>query len=215
MRGIFAEKNHLRKSKLLTDHERIRRFAGESTRAYINRYKRVELALREIGINIAASYDAEARGHRLLETSLVGPTERRNIITMIQGVFEFNIVADALVELFPDNRPPPACVTASGLPIAPRGKGTGKGRDNRTQNTNKAFIANKSTDDRPEGATVAETSLEDDPTPDEVSIDDPENNPENNDDGADDSALEAALEELHEVMSVTAKKLKHLTQARG
>ena len=193
MRRNFAEKNHLRKSKLLTDHERIRRFAGESTRAYINRYKRVELALREIGINIAASYDAEARGHGLLETAMVGPTERRNIITMIQDVFEFNLVADALVELFPDSRPPPACVTASGLPVALRGKGAGKGGDNRSPNTNKAFLTNQSAGDQPAAAAAAaEPPLEDDPTPEDDPSDDLEQAAENNEDGTDDITIETA-----------------------
>ena len=215
MRRNFAEKNHPRKSKLLTDHERIRRYAGESTRAYINRYKRVELALREIGINIAASYDAEARGHGLLETAMVGPTERRNIITMIQDVFEFNLVADALVELFPDSRPPPACVTASGLPVALRGKGAGKGGDNRSPNTNKAFLTNQSAGDQPAAAAAAaEPPLRTTPRR-RTTLATTWSRQRRITRTARTTSRSRQLEELYEVMSVTAKKLKHLTQARG
>jgi len=114
MKRAFSERDHHRKTKLLTDHERVRRNQGAAIRTYINRYRRVEASLREIGIDVARTYDPEARGHRLLETCFIGPEARRNVITMCQGKFDFDRVSAALLELYPENRAAPPSVSASG-----------------------------------------------------------------------------------------------------
>lgn len=58
MRSAFGERAHLQNAKFLHDYEKLRRSPGESMRAYVNRYRRVEGELMNVRVDIATTYDA-------------------------------------------------------------------------------------------------------------------------------------------------------------
>ena len=62
------------------EYENMGRYPQESIRAYCNRYRRVEAALKAIGVDILLTYDAEARGSRLLDRARLSAEQQRMIL---------------------------------------------------------------------------------------------------------------------------------------
>ena len=230
MRRAFGEVQTDRKQKLLLDHEKLRRNHGEPVKAYILRYQRTENALREIGVNVRDSYDDEQRGYRLLETSLLGPEARRNLVTMTQGSFTFDAIMRNLQLLYPENRSTPSLVTAYGTQInrpppanspnyhkgGGRG-GTAGGARGGSHSGKGGAATNRSstlaTEVVPEGDEDGEQPAADNEDAAEGQEDDSEDVQQNGGD-EDLEELQAEVEGLYEAFSVTAKKLKSVVQGR-
>ena len=93
------------KRKYLSDYEVISRTAGESTRAYVNRYHRVEKSLLSIGIDVGLTYDltydSESRGSRLLDRAKLSHEQQRIILVGTSQSLNFDDIKSAASQLEP------------------------------------------------------------------------------------------------------------------
>lgn len=93
LRQAFKQKEVYVKRHYLNDYENISRYPNESLRSFINRYKRVEASLKAIGIDMTLSYDAEARGSRLLDRSKLTADQQRMILVGANQNMSFDMTA--------------------------------------------------------------------------------------------------------------------------
>ena len=54
------------KRRFLQDFEQIRRYQGETMRAYVLRFRRVQRSLTAVGVNLEATFDGEAFGFKIV-----------------------------------------------------------------------------------------------------------------------------------------------------
>lgn len=108
LRPAYEERDLNRKASHLNSYETIRRHRGEGIRAYVNRYLRIEGQLLDCNIEVRTTYDAEARGYRLLSDGHLPHEGVRNVITAAGGSYHFNNFRDALMMIYPDSSPSPS-----------------------------------------------------------------------------------------------------------
>ena len=94
LRANFAGQGLQRKRQLLDKYESVNRHPNETLRDYLNRYKLVEAALREVSINISTTYDNEARGDRLIQRAHLHPMAVQNIPHVSREERERNSICD-------------------------------------------------------------------------------------------------------------------------
>ena len=96
------------KRRYLHEYEYIGRQANESIRSFCNRYQRTEKSLLATGINVAAMYDGESRGSRLLDRMRLTMEQQRLILVSTGQSLQFDAIRDAAQLQYPEHRPVPA-----------------------------------------------------------------------------------------------------------
>lgn len=233
MREYFGEPSGHRKQKLLIDHGRLRRMQGEAIHAYCLRYRRTEAALMQNGIDVVGTCDGQARGHHLLERTMLGPDGRRQVVTMVSDDFTFSKIAKAFQTLHPENRAAPPLVTATGINISKTPPcGGGRCQGGRQQGGRSGGFRQPGTNHESSvHATEAADSEQADPVPvlaTEDVADETVAQGDGQEDGAEMEAddmgdaeeddvgeeVQATIDEANEILSVIVKKLKNITQGR-
>ena len=82
------------KRKFLHEFENLRRYAGETMRAYINRFRRSQRCLKSVGIDVSLTYDDESMGARLLDRSGLSQEGQRMILVGTQQRLNFDLIVD-------------------------------------------------------------------------------------------------------------------------
>lgn len=86
------------------EYESFRRYQGELIRTCISRFRRSIRNLRAVGVDITATYDQEALGHRLLDRSGLSVGNQRVILIDTNKRLELEVIAEALTLQYPDFR---------------------------------------------------------------------------------------------------------------
>ena len=235
LKAPMEQKAIYQKRRYLNDFEHIRRYQGETTRSFVNRFRRVQRSLRSVGINIEAAYDNESMGSRLLDRSGLTHEQQRMILVATSQSLLFESVAEALTLQFPEFRGAP--------PISGGKDGQGKGKNKSMGSTSSSSMPSSSTSSTASSrqssvssvrgaptrrAFVAAHDAGDDQQEDDEFLDtieeefeDDQNEPNDDqddceeDDGFEDDGEGANdLQELASVLTVTAKKLNNLTLGR-
>ena len=228
LKNAFQQKTVYVKRHHLHEYENMGRYPQESIRAYCNRYKRVEAALKAIGVDISLTYDAEARGSRLLDRARLSIEQQRMILVGTNGQLDFTTVAAAMIMQYPDYKPAPPVFTKDGKGnhkghssssssasttasssstapsnFAPRRKGDGKYSDKSRRVFQTINEEEEADHNQEEDGDEAGDEEEADGDPDHAEEEEEEADPDNNE-----------FEELAQVLTVTAKKLASITQGR-
>ena len=238
LKSAFQQKQVYVKRHYLHTYENISRFGSESLRTFINRYKRTELALKAVGVDIALSYDAEARGSRLLDRCRLSQDQQRLVLVGTNQDMSVDAIGSALVMQFPDYRPPPPIIQAYQSSKGPGGKGfPSKHFSSGTTSSSMSSASTAPTSassyrkgdgkNRPRRVfqTVNETmdgspdgEAEDPPAPEDPSFyfEELANEEDAGDDidGTDDNHGAEDVEHLMQVLTVTARKLAAMNQGR-
>ena len=80
LRSAFQQKSVYVKRHYLHEFETIARLPQESMRSFVNRYRRVEVSLKAIGVDMALSYDSKSRGSRLLDRAKLSLDQQRMVL---------------------------------------------------------------------------------------------------------------------------------------
>ena len=80
LKGPMEQKVVYQKRKFLHEFENLRRYAGETMRTYINRFRRSQRCLKSVGIDVTLTYDDESMGARLLDRSGLSQEGQRMIL---------------------------------------------------------------------------------------------------------------------------------------
>ena len=209
------------KRRLLADYEHIYRGPQEGMRPYVNRYQRTERSLSTVSIDVEKMYDKEARGARLLERSKLSHEHQRQVLIRTMQSLDFETVKVVLLFQWPDHRPPPPQLGGGhqesrerpSFPPRPsfkgdRDKGKGKGKGKRDQ-PRAAFMTSNEIQDEHEDTTEPLETINEEPedpqSGDEAPADD-DFDPEDYDD--------EVAQEIHQILTVTARKLSGIVQAR-
>ena len=110
------------KRRFLQDFEQIRRYQGETMRAYVLRFRRVQRSLTAVGVNLEATFDGEAFGSRLLDRSGLSHADQRLILVGAQQSLDFEAIAECLTLQWPEFRAPPPVVNKDGKGLGKSGK---------------------------------------------------------------------------------------------
>ena len=222
-RAIETRSVHL-KRKLLADYEHLYRHNGEGMRSFINRYQRSERALLSVNIMVEKMYDGEARGARMLERTKLPVEMQRQVLIGTMQSLEFDTVKDALLFQYPDHRAaPPLFGQHHGAPPHHRQpfKGRGKGKDkgagkgDGNKGKSQAWITDYTNDEQDYQQTDQEYEPNADDSLDIIYEDGPEEDPEDADqEGELDDDQDFDPEEISQILTVTARKLAGMTQAR-
>ena len=231
------------KRKLMADYESIVRQPGESMRAYSNRYRRCEIALQSVAVDVSGMYDSESRGNRLLERSRISPENQRLVLIGSGYKLTYESIVESLCMSFPEHKPPLQLFGKDGQPIkakfSPSTSSSSTSSSASTSATSyRSFGSNSFRDRDRKGkgkgkvrqafvAEAAEEPLEaideddeefHDPEfedqPDSVEFEEPDDNIEQDDD------VELLEDDpfdpqaIAQVLTVTAKKLQGLTLGR-
>ena len=239
LKQAFKQKEVYVKRHYLNDYENISRYPNESLRSFINRYKRVEASLKAIGIDMSLSYDAEARGSRLLDRAKLTADQQRMILVGTSQNMAFDMISAALTMQFPDYRAPPPLAQRD----PPKGFGKqGKGYDRTSSAPSSSSSSSASTASHRKGDgrdgrdgkgrfarmnRVFQTILEecDDEAPDAIPEDGEADPGEAEADAEvteqdieavepDDGEEDGTFGDLAQVLTITAKKLAAMTQGR-
>ena len=126
LRGPLQQRILFQKRKLLSDFENVKRNNQETVRQYLNRYRRIERDLDNVGIQSSAMYDAESRGNRVLERCLLAPDLQRLVLIGAGNDLHYEKIYESLCLQFPDFRPSPP-LFFPGNQWGNSGKGNNKG----------------------------------------------------------------------------------------
>ena len=233
LKNAFQQKTVYVKRHHLHEYENMARYPQESIRAYTNRYKRVEAALKAIGVDISLTYDAEARGSRLLDRARLSGEQQRMILVGTNGQLDFNAVAAAMIMQYPDYKPAPMVVTRDGKGNQKGNQGYSSSSSSASTTASGSSTASSQSSSRRKGdgkhfdksrrvfqtineeADDAQDGQEEDvdEAPEEQ---DDDGDQENAEDGEEIEAENNEFEELAQVLTVTAKKLAlaSITQGR-
>ena len=107
LRGPLQQRILFQKRKLLSDFENVKRTSQETVRQYLNRYRRIERDLDNVGIQSSAMYDAESRGNRVLERCLLSPDLQRLVLIGAGNDLHYEKIYESLCLQFPDFKPSP------------------------------------------------------------------------------------------------------------
>ena len=220
------------KRRYLHEYEYIGRQANESIRSFCNRYQRTEKSLLATGINVAAMYDGESRGSRLLDRMRLTMEQQRLILVSTGQSLQFDAIRDAAQLQYPEHRPVPAVAynrefennhrtpdhrdhPKGGKSGRDSGKGSkgpkgGKGprQPYRTYVTEEASAADYDEDPAETLADIPEDEAEHDQDEDEELIPDDSVDPEDGDD------IQTVMKEVADCLTVTARRLQGVTLGR-
>ena len=84
LKSPMEQKAVYQKRKFLSEFENIRRYAGESMRSYVNRFRRTQRCLKSVGVDMALTYDSESMGARLLDRSGLSQEGQRLVLVGTQ-----------------------------------------------------------------------------------------------------------------------------------
>ena len=236
LQAPMEQKQIYQKRRYLHEFENLRRNHGETLRAYVNRFRRVQRSLRSVGIEVSYTYDSESLGARLLDRSGLSHEQQRMLLVGTSQSLAFDQLAEAMVLQFPDYRGAPPILGANGREVS---KGSSKGKpssspsstassSSSTTNSHTSYRTSSTALSSSSGkggsvkrAFVAEVEQPaNDDTPENLETIDEEPQAEEEADQSADSEHTAQegddpdLSELAEVLTITAKKLSGLTLGR-
>ena len=239
LKGLMEQKVVYQKRKFLHEFENLRRYAGETMRAYINRFRRSQRCLKSVGIDVSLTYDDESMGARLLDRSGLSQEGQRMILVGTQQRLNFDLIVDTMLLQYPEFRGAPPVVgrdgsavskgsTKGSRPMSPSSSSLSSGStftSTSASSSNKNVFAGKGNSVRRQ-VHLAETSAdqqhdeefmdtidEEQPNDQDDSIqDDP--GEDQNEDGADGNDDDVDMGELAQVLTLTAKKLSNITLGR-
>ena len=128
LKSPMEQKAVYQKRKFLSEFENIRRYAGESMRGYVNRFRRTQRCLKSVGVDMALTYDSESMGARLLDRSGLSQEGQRLVLVGTQQRLDFEMVVESMMLQYPEFRAAPAVVTKDGTPVNPKGGSKGGGK---------------------------------------------------------------------------------------
>lgn len=225
----FEQRHIYQKRRFLQDFEGMRRFAGESMRAYVLRFRRVMRSLRAVGIEINATFDEEALGSRLLDRSGLSHSDQRMVLVGTQQSLAFETIAETLALQWPEFRPPPPIFTKEGKGYGKQGKSTMSQSSSSTTSLTSTAPSSRPSSGKgtmPRRVFMTETVEEEphdeaDPAEGEhlaPEADEGDNEPPEEDEEPelleDDEQGDLELQELANVLTVTARKLSGVTLGR-
>ena len=196
LRKPLGEKALYLKRLYLQEWESISRQLNESVRSYVNRFRRVLMDLRSQEVGLEAAFASETVGFRLLERCKLSPDQQRIVLVGSNQSLDYDAIRESMIMQFPAGKAPPPLFGVS----IPSSKGQGKSQTSFKTGRNGM---------RPRLVNVADK--DEDEAPEEAPADageDAEGEEEEPD------GVEALAEQLQETLTVTADKLKALTQAR-
>ncbi|CAL1128378.1 unnamed protein product [Cladocopium goreaui] len=236
LQAPMEQKQIYQKRRYLHEFENLRRNHGETLRAYVNRFRRVQRSLRSVGIEVSYTYDSESLGARLLDRSGLSHEQQRMLLVGTSQSLAFDQLAEAMVLQFPDYRGAPPILGANAREVS---KGSSKGKpssspsstassSSSTTNSHTSYRTSSTALSSSSGkggsvkrAFVAEVEQPaNDDTPENLETIDEEPQAEEEADQSADSEHTAQegddpdLSELAEVLTITAKKLSGLTLGR-
>ena len=174
--------------------------------------------MNTLNINVEQMYDSEARGARLLERAKLSHEHQRQVLIGTMQSLDFDVVKDVLMFQWPDHRPPPPSQVFGDKrqqnARSPKGDGKGKGKDQQRlqQQPKRAYVTE--TEQTPEGNDEQQEDAPE-PTP-EGEEDAPEAEEVDQDEvqGEDEPEDDDFTQQINEIMTVTARKLAGVMQAR-
>ena len=134
LRSPMEQKIVYQKRKYLSKFENVRRYAGETMRSYVNRFRRTQRCLRSVGVDVSLTYDAESMGARLLDRSGLSQEGQRLILVGAQQRLDFELVVESMMLQYPEFRGAPPVVGRDGNAIT-SSKGTSKGKGGSSRST--------------------------------------------------------------------------------
>ena len=199
LRKPLGEKTLYLKRLYLQEWETVGRQLNESIRSYVNRFRRILMDLRSREVGLETAFASETIGFRLLERAKLSPDQQRIVLVGSNQSFNYEAIRESMIMQFPEGKAPPPLYGVS----APKGQGKNQPQSYKGRNGKH--------DTRPRMVNVAEDH-------DEEKVEDPEEDvPEWDDDEASQEESQTVAEladQLQETLTVTADKLKALTQAR-
>lgn len=137
LKGPMEQKVVYQKRKFLHEFENLRRYAGETMRAYINRFRRSQRCLHSVGIDVSLTYDDESMGARLLDRSGLSQEGQRMILVGTQQRLNFDLIVDTMLLQYPEFRGAPPVVGRDGAPVS---KGSTKGSSSKGSRTSSSSM---------------------------------------------------------------------------
>ncbi|CAK9010797.1 unnamed protein product [Durusdinium trenchii] len=119
----FEQRLIYQKRRFLHEFETFRRFQGESMRAHVQRFRRVQRSLKSVGVEISGTFDSDSLGSRLLDRSGLSYQDQRMVLIGAQQSLDFETIAECLVLQWPEFRTAPLVVNKDG-----QSKGAGKSK---------------------------------------------------------------------------------------
>ncbi len=236
LRSPMEQKIVYQKRKYLNEFENVRRYAGETMRSFVNRFRRTQRCLRSVGVDVSLTYDAESMGARLLDRSGLSQEGQRLILVGTQQRLDFELVVESMMLQYPEFRGAPPVVGRDGNAItSSKGSSKGKGGSSRSTSLNSSMASSSSsstaasrgsfhrkvhlTEARDQEAQEGEEDEFLDPIQEEPG--DQQDNDEPADDAGDDEEEliedgdgDQDLANLAEVLTLTAKKLSSMILGR-
>ena len=78
LKAPMEQKSVYQKRKFFAHFDQLNRYPSEGLRTYANRYRRVELSLEALGVNITGMYDVDARGNPFTQPPCTGNSRLAN-----------------------------------------------------------------------------------------------------------------------------------------
>ena len=240
LKGPMEQKAVYQKRKFLSEFENIRRYAGETMRSYVNRYRRTQRCLKSVGVDVSLTYDQESMGSRLLDRSGLSQEGQRLILVGTQQKLDFELVVESMMLQYPEFRGAPPVISRDGSAVS-KGSGKGSGRtmsSSTTASSSSSMASSRSSSSTGKGSfgkgsfvrkQVHVTEIDQgDQQEDEEFLDPIEEGDEQNDvsdqnqpdddgqtyDEDADQQEDLDLGELAQVLTLTAKKLSNVTLGR-
>lgn len=141
LKGPMEQKVVYQKRKFLHEFENLRRYAGETMRTYINRFRRSQRCLQSVGIDVSLTYDDESMGARLLDRSGLSQEGQRMILVGTQQRLNFDLIVDTMLLQYPEFRGAPPVVGRDGNTVNPKGNSKG---NRSTSSSSSSFSASAS-----------------------------------------------------------------------
>ena len=127
MRNAFQQKSVHVKRHYLHEFETIARLPQNSMRSFVNRYRRVEVLRKAIGVDVALSYGSKSRGSRLLGRAKLSLDQQQMVPVGTGQQLHYEAVRSALTLQFPEHKPSPPVFGRENLTQNnPKGQSRGK-----------------------------------------------------------------------------------------
>ena len=199
LRNPLGEKSLYLKRLYLQEWENIGRQQNESVRSYLNRFRRVMLDLQSQEVGLESAFSSESVGFRLLERCRLAPDQQRVVLVGSNQSFQYEPIRESMLLQFPEGKAPPPLY---GVP--------NQQRQPPNQQMNPKGGKSSGKFHRPRAVAVHAAEHEEDhndPAEEEQAEEDDYNEEEDED-------VDHLAEELQEALTVTADKLKAITQGR-
>ena len=232
LRAAFQQKNVYVKRQYLHYYETVGRWPGESTRSFVNRYRRIEASLKAIGVDVSLTYDDESRDSRLLDRARLSIEQQCLVLVGTNQTLQFDAIRSSLLLQYPEHKPAPPVAgrDATTAPFQP--KGGSKGYNNNT-NASSSSSASSSSVQKGKGNVKGnrrvfqaetipeETAAEEADEQAQDDADEPQDDYDAHEQDENDDAPEQGepdendnMQELAQVLTITARKLASMTQGR-